>query len=320
MLAIVEPIPSALAVWSRRTAAFGIQLLLLTAVLHRVSWLTTPMAINLFVFAFALATLALLLGIASVGQIWRLGRSGAWSATFAIAACLLMLAWPVAYAPIAIRLPPISDVTTDSASPPPFQAVAALRPRDANSTAYPGPAAAALQLQAYGDVRPLLVPRSAVETFEIVGDVVERLRWKIVAEQKPDGKGQPGLIEASDRTLVLGFTDDIVIRVAGTDKEARIDARSASRYGFHDLGRNADRVRLLFKDIWARLDESVGATAAERKGKRDRAVLKRPKERDRVSGAPDKSPASARSAVPHEPEQKARRRSRAEARDRDRPQ
>jgi uncharacterized protein (DUF1499 family) len=272
-----------------------------------VSWLTTPMAINLFIFAFALALLALVLGVAAVGQIWRLGRSGAWSAAFSIGACLMLFAWPLAYAPIAIRLPPINDITTDTANPPKFQAVAALRAPDANSLVYPGEAFAALQTQAYSDVRPLVVPRSVVETFEIVGDVVERLHWKIAAEQKPDGRGQPGLIEASDRTLVLGFTDDIIIRIAGTEKEARIDARSSSRYGRHDLGRNADRVRRLFKDIWTRLDE----------GKRD---LKRPRERDRASAAPGRSPASVRSAVPHEPEPKARRRPRVEGRDRDRPQ
>ena len=317
MLAIVEPIPSALAGWSRRTAAFSIQLVLLTAVLHRVSWLTTPMAINLFIFAFALALLALVLGIASVGQIWRLGRSGSWSAAFGIGASLMLFAWPAAYVPIAMDRPAINDITTDTANPPKFQAVVAQRAPDANPTTYPGETFAALQAQAYADVRPLVVPRSVIETFEIVGDVVERLRWKIVSEQKPDGRGQPGLIEASDRTLLLGFTDDIIIRVAGSDKEARIDARSSSRYGRHDLGRNAERVRRLFKDIWTRLDESVGGPVAERKGRRD---LKRPKERDRVSGVPGKSPASVRSAVPHEPEPKARRRSRVEARDRDKPQ
>lgn len=317
MLAIVAPIPSAPASWSRRTAAFSIQLVLLTAVLHRVSWLTTPMAINLFIFAFALALVALVLGIAAVGQIWRLGRSGSWSAAFGITACLLLFAWPAAYLPMAMHRPAINDITTDTANPPKFQSVAALRGPDANSITYPGAAFAALQSQAYADVRPLVVPRSVVETFEIVGDVVDRLRWKIISEQKPDGRDQPGLIEATDRTLVLGFTDDIVIRVTGSAKEARIDARSASRYGRHDLGRNAERVRRLFKDIWTRLDESVGGPTGERKYKRD---LKRPRERDRVSGAPGKSPVAVRSAVPHEPEPKARRRSRGEARDRDKPQ
>jgi uncharacterized protein (DUF1499 family) len=229
----------------------------------------------------------------------------------------MLLAWPAAYAPIAAKLPAINDVTTDANNPPQFIELAKLRPSDANPVRYPGAAFAEQQAVAYADVRPLLVPRSAVETFELVGDVVERLRWKIVSEQKPNGQDQPGLIEASDRTLVLGFTDDIVIRVTGTDKEARIDARSASRYGHHDLGRNADRLRALFKEMWARLDESVGGDAGTRKGKRD---LKRLKERSRASAAPGKSPAGARAGAPREPEPKARRRSRAESRDRDKPQ
>jgi uncharacterized protein (DUF1499 family) len=317
MLALVEPIRSATAIWSRRFAAFSIQLVVLTAILHRVSWLTTPMAISLIVFCFILATIALLLGLTAIGQIWRHGYKGAWSAAFGIFGCLALFAWPAAYAPVAVKLPAINDITTDANNPPQFEELAKLRPSDANPTRYPGAVYAAQQATAYADVRPLLVPRGAVETFELVGDVIERLRWKIVAEHKPEGEAQPGIIEATDRTLVLGFTDDIVVRVSGSDKEARIDARSASRYGMHDLGRNADRLRAFFKEVWARLDESVGGDAIARKGKRD---FKRLKERSRASKAAGKPPASARSGAPHEPEPKARRRSRAESRDRDRSQ
>ena len=43
------------------------------------------------------------------------------------------------------------------------------------------------------------------------------------------------------RTFILGFVDDISIRVSGNRTQSRIDIRSASRYGTHDLGRNAFR-------------------------------------------------------------------------------
>jgi hypothetical protein len=47
----------------------------------------------------------------------------------------------------------------------------------------------------------------------------------------------------------LGFRDDVAVRVRATQEGARIDIRSASRYGRHDLGANAARVRALIEDI-----------------------------------------------------------------------
>jgi uncharacterized protein (DUF1499 family) len=40
----------------------------------------------------------------------------------------------------------------------------------------------------------------------------------------------------------MGFTDDIVVRVAEADSGSRVDVRSASRHGRSDLGVNA-RIR-----------------------------------------------------------------------------
>jgi uncharacterized protein (DUF1499 family) len=58
-----------------------------------------------------------------------------------------------------------------------------------------------------------------------------------------------GVIEAVARTPILGFRDDVVVRIRPTVDGTRIDVRSASRYGRHDLGTNAKRVRSLIDDI-----------------------------------------------------------------------
>ena len=47
----------------------------------------------------------------------------------------------------------------------------------------------------------------------------------------------------------MGFRDDVVIRVRPAPDGARVDVRSASRYGRHDLGTNAARIRSLLDDI-----------------------------------------------------------------------
>ena len=58
-----------------------------------------------------------------------------------------------------------------------------------------------------------------------------------------------GIIEAVARSVILGFPEDVVVRVRVTADGTRIDVRSASRYGRSDLGSNAARVRDLVSDI-----------------------------------------------------------------------
>jgi uncharacterized protein (DUF1499 family) len=70
-----------------------------------------------------------------------------------------------------------------------------------------------------------------------------------------------GIIEAVARTPILGFRDDVVVRVRATTDGARIDVRSASRYGRHDFGTNAGRVRNLIDDI----DDVLSAPVPEKK-------------------------------------------------------
>jgi hypothetical protein len=57
----------------------------------------------------------------------------------------------------------------------------------------------------------------------------------------------------------MGFREDVVVRIRGDGEGSRIDVRSASRYGYHDLGGNAARVRALLDDI----DEAVDAQKPE---------------------------------------------------------
>jgi hypothetical protein len=65
--------------------------------------------------------------------------------------------------------------------------------------------------------------------------------------------------------MLLGFTDDVAIRVTGDDTRAQIDVRSVSRYGLHDLGANAQRIGTLFGEVKAALEkgEKTGLEQAE---------------------------------------------------------
>ncbi len=144
-------------------------------------------------------------------------------------------------------------MTTDTAAPPAFDRVAKIRQGQANPVHYE-PSFGALQTAAYPDIKPMLVQRSLIDVYSAVHDVIKALNWKIIDEQAPEAT-RSGHIEAVDRTFFFGFTDDISIRVTGSVKAAKIDIRSSSRFGPHDLGRNAQRIRYFMAEVKTRLAE-----------------------------------------------------------------
>lgn len=254
-----------LARWSSRIALFSASILLAGVALHRLTSFPTPVALNVFRVAVAGAGLAILVGLIALVQIWRRGYGGAGSAAAGILLPVAALAWPIAFVPAFLNLPPINDVTTDLASPPRFVVLAKQRAGDANPAAYPAQRFAPEQQKAYPDLRTFVVDRSVQEAFELAEEAVRKLKWRVAASDPPVARpAKGGTIEATDNTLVMGFTDDIVIRVEGSVNRSRIDVRSASRYGVHDLGQNAVRVRRFLAELQARIDSTAPGVAGRR--------------------------------------------------------
>jgi uncharacterized protein (DUF1499 family) len=161
-------------------------------------------------------------------------------------------------------MPHLNDVTTDTEHPPEFDTLAQERPKAANSVVYPGAAYATRQSQTFPQIQPMILTRSADEVFDAVGEAARRLRWRIAAEEPPGTNDDNGHLEAVDRTLILGFSDDVVVRVESDAGQTRVDVRSKSRYGVADFGRNAQRVKDFYAELHARLEASVPSTVASR--------------------------------------------------------
>jgi len=257
--------PSVFSRWTSRIALFSALLILTAAVLHRMFGMPTPVAFNLVRVGLAGAVLALALGLAAALGIWQSGRSGAARVVLGVLVSLIVLSLPLLVAAKARDYPEINDLTTDFTNVPAFVELAKLRGPYANSASYPGERFARMQMSAYPDLTPMQINRSVKETFEIVVDAVRRQDLTIVSEISPGEPGEPGLIEAIDRTLILGLYDDVAIRVTGDDDHARVDLRSASRFGRNDLGQNAERMRSLMKEIVVRLEETVPTAESDKK-------------------------------------------------------
>ncbi len=213
----------------------------------------TPLALKILGGAVGGATVGLALAVLALISIWNDGSLGAVRAFFGLLVSLLILAVPFWSLPALLKLPRIYEVTTDPTAPPAFDRIAKIRQGQANSVHYES-SFGVLQAAAYPDIKPLQVQRPLADVYSSVRDVVKALNWKVIDEQAPEG-GKNGYIEAVDRTLLFGFTDDVVIRITGSLKNAKIDIRSSARFGQHDLGRNAQRIRRFMAEVKARFAE-----------------------------------------------------------------
>jgi uncharacterized protein (DUF1499 family) len=247
---IAEQPTSRLAIWSRRLALFSLAATFIAIIVVRSGALEIVPALSTLGGALALALLAILLAFGAATSIWKDGVGGIGEAVTGLLIGLALIAYPLYVGVKAYRLPAIYDITTDPIDPPRFDAIARLRPRDANPVTYAGLYTAEQQRTAYSDIEPDMTSVSPQEAYDAALKVITRRKWHVVDARPPQGTApREGLIEAIARTPILGFRDDVAVRVRATRDGARIDVRSASRYGRHDLGTNAARVRALIEDI-----------------------------------------------------------------------
>ncbi len=243
----IEEKPSPWAVWSSRLALFSVAVGLLSGVVLATGFLEFGPALATLGAALAFAAVAILFAFAAFISIWRQGSSGLGRALAGLFLGILLLAYPAYLAQRAYKLPPINDVSTDTTNPPRFVTLAAQRPAD--HVAYPGGPTASRQREAYPDIVPLQLDLPVRSAYEVALGVIQAHKWPIANAQPPAGPRRDALIETTARSMVLGFREDIVVRITPVGSGSRIDLRSASRVPAPDLGTNARRLRGLLDEI-----------------------------------------------------------------------
>jgi uncharacterized protein (DUF1499 family) len=256
---LVEQPRSQLALWARRLAIFSLPVALLAIIVARAGLFEAQPVLVTFGAALTLAGLAILLAIAALIGIWIDGRAGAGYALAALFVSFALLGYPAYLGYKAYRLPPINDVTTDPYDPPRLEAAQRLRTRAANSTVYGGISVFQRQSAAYPDIAPLSEDVPPQIVYDTAYSVITKRKWVIV-DARPPQPGRDGIIEAVARTPIMGFRDDVVVRIRPEPDGARIDARSSSRYGSFDFGTNAARLRSLINEI----EDAIRAQKPER--------------------------------------------------------
>jgi uncharacterized protein (DUF1499 family) len=252
---ILEEPWSAAALWSRRLGLFGLAVGVISVALARSGLVDVTAVLAVLGAAVTIACMGLLLGGAGSVVIWRTGRRGLGSIVGGALLALMLLAYPTWLVAQAIRLPPLTDISTDLVDPPDFarssRALAAraglahgLIPLDAREA----------QRRAFPTVSPIVLELEAEEAWQMVLKAVAARKWQVVDQVKPGGRIGVGHIDAVDKTLVMGFPEDVTIRIRPLAGQTRIDIRSASRFGRHDFGGNARRIQRFAQELQAQLD------------------------------------------------------------------
>ncbi len=244
--------------WSRWLGAFSVPVIAIVTVAHRSGLMPTDQALTLIAAAFAFAALALILALVAAGFVWHDGRLGGRDAAIGALWAVLALS-PVAYLTVEwFRFPKIVDLSTDAVDPPLYREAAFSRAGRMNSARPPTPE----ERNRIRALRPEIVThRFSVGSdllFLVTRRLVEDEGWTVTELLQPGGDGERGRIEAVARTQVFGFADDVVIRVLPEPTGSRIDMRSSIRWGSHDFGRNARRIRAFLDDLDRRVVSAYG--------------------------------------------------------------
>jgi uncharacterized protein (DUF1499 family) len=244
-----EPI-SGLATWARNLAVFSVVAVLVSILIVRFGFLEIKPALATFFGALGLAALSILVGLAGFAAIWQNGTRGMSRILLAFLINGIVLAYPAYLAWQYRKLPPIHDITTDPIDPPRFEALARLRAGDgANTAVYAGLYSAEQQRQAYPDIEPVDLEIPVDRAYAITLQLVNKRKWLVIDERAPVPPRRIGRIEAVARTPIMGFREDVSIRVSPDGDDSRVDIRSSSRFFESDLGSNAARITKLIDDI-----------------------------------------------------------------------
>lgn len=247
-LVFQEPVSRA-ALWSRRLAWFSVAVLGLAVLIFRMG---EPSLQGLApvgaAYGFVLGALGL--AILAFMRIWHSGHRGVGMAAQAFALCLVLLA-PAAWLGFKyVTLPVLADVSTDVDDPPSFSRSRAALDARAGRVPPDVPAATRrLQRQAYPKTLPIILELPAEQAFEIARKAALARGWQVLEAARPGGRTGAGRIEAVARSRILNLAEDITIRIRPRVDGSRIDIRSASRIGPHDLGGNAARIASFAEEV-----------------------------------------------------------------------
>jgi hypothetical protein len=228
------------AVWARRLTALALPLAVLPVLLQRGRIITSDNFVAVEAVALILAALGLVMAIVAYVRLWFTGDQGWWKASLAFIFGALCLGPAAYFAYETVHNPEWPDVSTDFANPPPLVSSVAAH--------VIGPEQRTRIEAAYPNARSRNYPITAAQMFDTVSGLVDDRGWEIRAKREPQTTLDSGQLNAVVTTL-LGFRQEVAIRVDGTADGATVTMRSASLANFPDFGENGQRIEAFLLDL-----------------------------------------------------------------------
>lgn len=242
--------------FARFSGGFSVPVLVLTALGHRYGLIPESALLALISTGILLAILGMAAGLYALIDIWNNGEEGAGSAVLGV---VYSVPGTVLFAMTVYALvvyPRLNDISTDLFDPP---AYASFRGIPSDRVAPPPAEQREVQRAAYPDITARRYPVILRRVFDAAKGIVEARGWEIISIDDPGPEDSQATIQVVARTLLFRFTDHVVIRLVSEPAGTRVDVRSASTYGLHDLGQNARRIR----EFLAALDTALQGERSE---------------------------------------------------------
>jgi hypothetical protein len=237
------------AVLARRLGGLAVPLAVIPVIMHRERFLDSGLFLAVAMFAGLVAGLAVLAALVALARLWHTGDQGWGRALAGLFLGLVCLAPFGYFGSLALRYPIVTDIATAPRGELPL-----LFEPDTASMPPPQVLTPAEQQQYFPNATTRTYPIDPFQLYAIVAHLAEGQGWDIRQRREPGVGGEPGRLNARIVTL-LGWREEVVLRVAATAEGAAVDMRSASIGAQHDLGSNGNRI----SDFLVALDNEVTA-------------------------------------------------------------
>ncbi len=226
--------------WAMPPSVFSPVLAGVAILAHRFGSLSEQNFILVLLAALGFAVAGGLLALLGLRSLWRDAAIGGRRSALALLFCMPVLMPAAAAVWLSQTTAHLSDISTDPQDPPHFSVRAASG--SGINTNEPPRVNAVLQKQYYPDVTGRRYQLSADGIAAQISALAAESGWSQThggPVAQPNGEW---IIEGTVTTTILGFKDDVVIRVTDEGESTYVDMRSASRFGGADLGANARRI------------------------------------------------------------------------------
>lgn len=227
---------------ARRLAALVVPILVMTSLGHHFAIVPSSATIPLISISYLLALAAVTAATAALIWIWYSGDIGVSDALAAYAYTLPILAGAGFVVYGVFVYPAIIDVQSDLDRPLLFWS--ASMPAHANARR-PAPE---IQRAAYPEVSGRLYPVDLDRVFDEAEKLARARNWALVLRMEP-ATGGFARLEYKARSPIIGYDEHVALHMRREAGATRVDMRSRSHFGRHDIGQNARRIAAFMEDL-----------------------------------------------------------------------